>query len=201
MMNENKRYLNNWNYNAALILNELETIVINNGGCLCSRYDIAPKNYTIVNRTLNEKIKECESKVTSLRRLSKPEILRKYETELEELKNINNEPITTHYGDYLYISFALNNTYYYLQFDSNPFFEFYFTKSRIDENGQININSYGSELKKDWLYDCFFSFKCSNEDRREAANLIYNMLLQANFSKGYNDKRRNPFVKLTIFNN
>lgn len=199
-MNENKRYLNNWNYNAALILNELETIVKNNGGCLCSQYNIAPKNYTIVNRTLNEKIKECESKVASLRRLSKPEILRKYETELEELTRINNEPITTHYGDYLYISFALNNTYYYLQFDSNPFFEFYFTKSRIDEDGQININSYGSELKKDWLYDCFFSFKCSNEDRREAANLIYNMLLQANFLKGYNDKRRNPFVKLTIFN-
>jgi hypothetical protein len=46
------------------------------------------------------------------------------------------------------------------------------------------------EDKKEWLFDCFFSWNCSDADIKEAANLIFNMLCTAPFSEIMRDQRR-----------
>ena len=41
----------------------------------------------------------------------------------------------------------------------------------------------GEEDKKEWFYDCFLSWGCSESDIKEGANLIFNMLCNAPFSE------------------
>ena len=90
------------------------------------------------------------------------------------------EPITvTHTG---YISFILDETYYYYQVDSNPFFDFYWKKTPV-KNGKYSKDAGLEADKKEWLYDCFFSSNCGQPDIIEAANSIFNMLCNAPISK------------------
>lgn len=110
------------------------------------------------------------------------------------MKAIPNDPVAMNYGDWLYISFALNGCYYYYSIDDNPFFDFHFGKTAIDKNGMINKSYYMQKDKKEWLYDCFFQFDCSQADRREAANMIYNMLLSAPIQKGYQQMKTKLYV-------
>lgn len=101
------------------------------------------------------------------------------------------EPITVTHTSY--ISFVLNETYYYYQVNDNPFFEFYYSKTPI-KNGKRSRDA-GLEVdKKEWLYDCFFKSNCGQADIVEAANLIFNMLCNAPMSKIIQDsyKQRVP---------
>ena len=97
------------------------------------------------------------------------------------------EPITVTHTSY--ISFVLDETYYYYQVDDNPFFEFYYHKTPI-KNGKWSRNAGSEADKKEWLYDCFFGSDCGQQDIIEAANLIFNMLCNAPMSKIIRDKRK-----------
>ena len=101
------------------------------------------------------------------------------------------EPITVTHTTY--ISFILDETYYYYQVDSNPFFEFYYIKTPI-KNGKRSRNAVLEADKKEWLYDCFLSSNCGQPDIVEAANLIFNMLCNAPMSEIIRDsyKQRVP---------
>ena len=88
-----------------------------------------------------------------------------------------------------YISFILDETYYYYQIDSNPFFDFYYNKTPI-KNGKRSRDAGLEADKKEWLYDCFFNSNCGQPDIVEAANLIFNMLCNAPMSKIIRDKRK-----------
>lgn len=77
-----------------------------------------------------------------------------------------------------YISFVLDGSYYYYQVSNNPFFEFYYQKTPIVKN-KYSKDAVLQEDPKEWLYDCFFSFSASDADIKEAANLIFNMLIAA----------------------
>lgn len=189
--NAEKRYLNNWNYNAALILTELEKIAINNGGSICRMWQYpgnAPqwlterKKYLITNRAILEAIREEKERLEKIKRITNAAILPETYARLERLENIKNDPVLTYYGDYHYITFAVDGNYYYYSMDDNPFFDFHYAKVKIENGNKIKRYYYCSEDKKEWLYDCFFKFNCSNSDRREAANLIYNMLVNAKYS-------------------
>lgn len=90
------------------------------------------------------------------------------------------EPITVTHTTY--ISFILDDTYYYYQVDSNPFFEFYYSKTPI-KNGKRSRDAGLEADKKEWLYDCFFKSNCGQPDIVEAANKIYSMLCNAPMSK------------------
>lgn len=97
------------------------------------------------------------------------------------------EPITVTHTSY--ISFILDETYYYYQVDDNPFFEFYYQKTPI-KNGKRSRDA-GLELdKKEWLFDCFFGSNCSQQYIVEAANLLFNMLCNAPLSKLIRDKHK-----------
>ena len=197
-MNENRRYLNNWHYNAALILTELETIVKNDGGSICSTFATDRKQYLITNRTLSTAIREEQERLEKLERLLKTDLKNETRKRLEKLEAIKNDPIITYYSDYLYISFALDGNYYYYSMDRNPFFDFYFAKVKIEPENKINRKYYCSNDKKEWFFDCFYSFTCSDSDRREAANLIFNMLITSNYSQTYRTKNRNSHTNIIL---
>lgn len=95
------------------------------------------------------------------------------------------EPITVTHTSY--ISFILDETYYYYQVDSNPFFEFYYNKTPI-KNGKRSRDAGLEADKKEWLYDCFFKSNCGQPDIVEAANLIFNMLCNAPISQIIRDR-------------
>lgn len=98
-----------------------------------------------------------------------------------------NEPITVTHTTY--ISFILEETYYYYQVNDNPFFEFYYRKTPI-KNGKYSDDA-GLEFdKKEWLFDCFFKSNCGQPDIIEAANLIFNMLCNAPMSKIIREGRK-----------
>lgn len=103
------------------------------------------------------------------------------------------EPITVTHTTY--ISFILDETYYYYQVDDNPLFEFYYRKTPI-KNGKYSRDAGLKTDKKDWLFDCFFKSDCSQQDIVEAANLIFNMLCNAPMSEIIRDsyKQRVPNI-------
>lgn len=187
-----KRYLANWHYNAALILEELEKIIINNGGRLCSQWQSGPgrKKFEITNRSIMEKRHELEKTAERLERLHLTEAAKANAAELEKLANLNNDPVITSYADYLYVSFVYADYHYYFQMDRNPFFPFLYYKTKMLTENTTRRNVYGAEPSKEWLWDCFFSFDCSNADRREAANLIFNELVTARVSETYYTRER-----------
>lgn len=190
VLKDNERlYPKTWEYNAARITTELAKIVENYGGRV--KYG---RTAVISNRTLNFAIIEKQSRLeqlTAINAENEKELrtarINALEKEIEELKQIDNEPITvTHTG---YITFAYENDYYSFMTDSNPFFPFYYIKTPI-KNGKYSKDACCMEDKKEWLFDCFFSWNCSDADVKEAAHLIFNMLCQAPFSEIIRDGRK-----------
>ena len=187
---ENERlYPATWAYNAARITTELAKIVENNNGRV--KYGRAA---LISNRTITGAIVEKEHRVNQLKEIqseNKKEIraaaIVALEKEINELKQINNDPIrVTHTS---YISFVLDNNYYSFSMDDNPFFPFYYIKTPVNNNS-YSADACGMEDEKTWLYDCFFSWDCSDADIKEGAQLIFNMLCNAPYSVIRRDSRR-----------
>lgn len=185
----NKRlYLDNWSYNAAIILQELETIVLNNGGAIVSTWKTSERDtVTITNRSLDKAIREKKELIDRLEVHGRTTTTAR--EELAQLEEIKNDPITLYYGNWHYICFTIENNYYYYSMDRNPFFDFHYGKQPINK-GTVSPDYYLNTDSKKWLYDCFFTFKCSQDDRREAANNIYNMLLKASYCGKYHGKRK-----------
>ena len=187
---ENERlYPATWAYNAARIMTQLAKIVTNNGGRV--KY---PHAAIISNRTHDGAIREYSEKIERFTELekenSKPAraaAIAAYREKLERLQSVNNDPIrVTHTS---YISFVLNDIYYYFQVDSNPFFEFYYQKTPVI-NGRCSRDAALAETPKEWLYDCFILGNACDADITEAANLIFNMLVNAKNSQIIRDGRR-----------
>jgi hypothetical protein len=179
VIKENERlYLDNWCYNASRIISELASVVENNGGV------VKPTKAAIIsNRTLSAAVRDLTDKIKQFKAIQEAapnEKREKYinarKNELEKYLSINNDPIRVTHTTY--ISFVLDNTHYYYQVNDNPFFEFYYQKTPVKYN-KISRDAVLLEDKKEWLYDCFFTFSASQSDIKEAANLIFNMLMNA----------------------
>lgn len=185
MSTPNKLYLSNWNYNAALIIEELAAIVENNGGT------VKPGTEAIIeNRALNENLRKAADRLTQLESIEaeapgtnehRTDAIKRLRADIEKWERIDNTPRTVHHCTWssAYISFKLGGMYYYYQTDSNPFFDFHYQKTPIDINGTVSRCACLENDPKEWLYDCFFRAEATDADRREAANLIYNMLVKA----------------------
>ncbi len=200
-----KLYLSNWPYNAARILTELESIVKNNGGKLCTtwEYGTPPAYMTergepceIINRSLSGAIHEKRERLERLEMLKRHEAAAEVKKELEQLESITNEPKKMYYGEWLYISFTHNGYYYYYQLDENPFFEFFFSKRPIGDGNKINRNCYGKEDQKKWWSDDLWRWGRSDEEIKTAAQNIFNMLIAADISREYIDRKRKQFTNI-----
>lgn len=188
MKDGEKRYLRNWEYNACRIMTALQTIVENNGG------SVKPvKKPIIENRTLSGAIRECKEKIERAELLEnipnerRAVYIANQKKELEKLESIKNDPIQV--TQTTYITFVLDDVYYYYSVDENPFFPFHWRKTPII-NGKYSLDAACDECKKEWLYDCFFTFRASDDDIKEAANLIFNMLVNAKNSVIIRDKKK-----------
>jgi hypothetical protein len=190
VLKENERlYPGTWEYNASRITTEIAKIVENHGGRV--KYY---RSAIISNRTITNAIFEKEERIKQLKAIEKENTnetrnvyIKTLEKETDELKQIKNEPITvTHTG---YISFILDDVYYYYGVDSNPFFPFHYIKTPV-KNNSYSKDACCMEDKKEWLYDCFLSWNCNDAEIKEGANLIFNMLCNAPFSEIIRDKHR-----------
>lgn len=198
-----KLYLSSWEYNAALILKELCSIIENNGG------RVKPEKETalIVNRSLHDEIMETESRLKHLHEVEKTvktnpartKVISVLESKLKELKAIpEEEPVEV--NRLTYISFVLDGFYYYYQMNENPFFDFYYEKTPI-KNGAYSRDACIDidENKNEWLFDCFFGRDCSETVIKEAANIIFNKLVSSAQSVIRLDSRRKRV--LNTYNN
>lgn len=173
-------YLSSWEYNVSLIISELAKIVENYGG------KIKPMHPAVIsNRSIDENKRELEGRLNRLQQNSKiftqyaenfVQIINDVKKQLDELEKINNDPITVTHTSY--ITFVLDDTYYYYQVDDNPFFPFHYIKTPV-KNNEFSMDACAEEEQKEWLYDCFFFRNCAKADIKEAANLIFNMLMNA----------------------
>ena len=179
--NNQRLYLNSWNYNAARILSRLAVIVTDNGG------HVKPHNNAIIsNRSRDAAIREYSERVERYTALEKNNnnparaaAILDYSRKLEKLLAINNDPITVTHTSY--IRFTLDNCMYYYGVDDNPFFDFHYSKIPV-ANGAYNSMCHSDNDEKEWMHDCFFGADCSDADITEAAYLIFNMLVNAKFS-------------------
>jgi hypothetical protein len=176
--NGEKLYCSNWQYNACRIITELAKIVENHDG----RVKAHP-TALIHHRGLRQKKMELEHHLDIVKKRIErdpdPKAIEHYEkkmAELNMLKGISEEPLQVTHTTY--ISFVLDNIYYYYQLDDNPFFPFYYMKTPV-ENGCYHIDAYMVADKKEWEDECFYRMDCSQADIVEGANLIFNMLLKA----------------------
>lgn len=182
-----RRYLSTWSYNAALILEELESIIKSKGGAICATWQYASppawltqrKQYEITNRTLDGAKREIIERLEKLEKLGREEAAAAQREKLKEYEEINNAPRVCYYGDYLYIHFVLNGYCYYYQMDRNPFFDFNYGKVAIENGDKINRLYYMNGDSKKWLKDIYFSFGCDDDARKKAAQNIFNMLIAA----------------------
>ena len=182
-------YLNSWEYNASLILQELKKLVIENGG----RVKETRKGY-IINCSINEcllKNKERYETITNNIKNGTIEnndtrqaCIQKLENEIKELENINNDPV--YISDLTCITFILDNKYYYLQLEENPFFDMYYHKTPITNNS-YSRDVYIDKLDTNWLFDSFLKVVSDGieNDRKQAAKMIFEQITTAADSEKY----------------
>lgn len=168
-------YLTSWDYNKALIMDELEKIIKSKGGKLVSTWQTTRKPAkTIINRSISEHLRELQEVVD---RSHKQEVINEYLRKIEKIKQYrSNKTVYSNYASCFgcYMSFELNNIYYYLQLDDNPFFDFLISKEVIDDNHIYN--NVCDDLPKEWLEDILLSYKCTNADIKKAARNIFEIL-------------------------
>lgn len=191
-------------YNLCLILSELATIVANEGGT------IKPRTLgTIVNRTLYEIANDYRRDAENFRAHAEKEpdavLAAKLEraaanatAKAEAVEAIPNEPRTIKATTYL--EFTLNGYIYTVRTPENPYFieEYTYSKSKIDDAGKYPRYTYSNKLDIDaFMWDCFFRARttengkaATDEDRREAANIIFNQIIAGPESKIARDGRR-----------
>lgn len=94
-----------------------------------------------------------------------------YKANMEKIDLINYETgekeASGYFGEWLFISFVLNDDYYYVQFDRNPFFEDKYEKQPLKGNA-ISRDVYLSAIPN------FFDYVMTDEQVKDAA---HNLLL------------------------
>lgn len=190
---ENERlYPGTWEYNAARTMTALAKIIENNAGRVKYPHAaiISNRNHDAAIRDYMEKIERLETLEKENSKPARAAAIVEFKKKLEEKQAINNDPIrVTHTS---YIQFILDDVYYYFQVDRNPFFEFYYVKTPV-KNGRYSMDAAMVETEKEWLYDCFLLGNAANGDITEAANIIFNMLVNAKKHSRY--ERRPPATR------
>lgn len=179
VMKENERlYPATWEYNAACILTELAKIVINNGGRVkpLRTAIISNSSVTAAKQEYTEKIERFIELEKTNHNEKRAAAIKVYSEKLAELEKVDNTPVAVTHTSY--ISFVYNGFYFYYSVDNNPFFEFYYIKTLVN-NGKYSQDACLEKDKKEWLFDCFLSATCSKSDIKKAANLIFDMLVNA----------------------
>ena len=190
-----KRFLRSYEFNNVRVLNELAKIVENNNGTIIYKsymHELEYENRSYISILNDSKLRlekltkiENENPGTNEKRTS---AIKKLEDTIEGLETSKPRNIISKLSNY--ISFVIDDTYYYLQLNDNPFMEDLYHKIAIN-NGCYFGSYYLDELdKKERVYDCLLSYDCCDSDIKEIANIIFNMLIKANYSKKVYTRKR-----------
>ena len=187
-------YPNTWEYNATLIINELRHVVTKHGGSLKPQ-----RGGFIVNRSImgfiranNERIERIEKAIERdplKYRESREKVIDGIKKENADFQKIPNDPVKVD-GSY-WLSFTYNGDYYSVNLNDNPFFDFYYTKTPIN-NGLISKDVYSSVLdSKEFMWnDKFFEINVAKECFEKSAEMLFNFLVNAPYCEKYRDKKR-----------
>ena len=138
-------YLSPWDFNACLIVEQLEKIIKDNGGKVKKAHWIMGSN-----------------------------------------RAIDGEPRKMR--GQKYITFTLDDKYYYFQIDDNPFFPHYYQKTAIVDGKRLR-NVYLEEFSREWIYDCLLGV-ANDAEIKEIAYQVFNLLVQAKNSSIYQESHK-----------
>ena len=190
ILKENERlYPSTWEYNSCRIMSKLAEIVTKNGG------RVQPQKKAIISDLYLEETKiKLSNRIDYLKELEqkthkdiRTNAIIEKEKDLKKLELINNDPIQITHTTY--ISFVLENTYYYFQLDDNPFFEFLLMKTPIKDN-RYSRDAALEKTDKTWLEDQLLKIGCSEKNINNAARKIFNMLVVSKNSSIILGKKR-----------
>ena len=185
-------YLDSWNYNAALILSELARIVVEHGG------RVEPPRHTaiVTNRSIDSAIRTYTARLDRLVELNKLygaseardcEIIR-LRGEIDRLSSIKNDPVEVPGQNWIH--FVLNGKVYSMSLDENPFFEFYYSKTPLRDDGKYSLDACIDEFDKGWVYDCLLTGEATADDRHNAANEVFRIMTGAKDTRIIRDSKR-----------
>lgn len=166
-------------YNLARVLSKVAEMVVARGGRVKKLYSAI-----VSNSTIDDAIREITGNISRINAAiaehgendARKFALISYQADLDRWSSVDNSPITVTHTSY--ISFVLDDVYYYYQFDDNPFFPFYYKKTPVVD-GQYSRDASLDEDKKTWFYDQFFGNTCSANDIHAGAAAILDMLTGA----------------------
>lgn len=117
-----------------------------------------------------------------------------YKTKMEKIELINYESkkkeTESYFGEWLFITFILNNEYYYVSFDENQFFEDNYTKQSV-VNNTISRDVYMNNIPK-----IFFKYKMTDEEIKKASKNLLEWLKNQKYSKKHREYKRQRIYNL-----
>lgn len=200
----NKLYLKSFEYNSYIILDELRKKIYNKGGFLVSDWKDKQDKLTIYNRTLQNNIKELKESIQTIdnnlknnnydddRKKQLMGYKQKKEKELKELESIPDERIVNNTS---YLQFKLDDYIYYIEFNSNPFFEHYIHKQHIDEIKDnryiVKYNHYIDTFNLDIFNNIdLYKYDLTDSEIKQSVNILFDMLVNANKSEVVTNRQR-----------
>lgn len=197
-----KLFLKSWEFNSYIIINELKKIVLKNGGVIVSEWQKEKnKNIKIINRTFQENINSINDSIEKLKSIDALNDKQKeYLKSQEDKKNallkyqFKNGAMLNNAN---YLNFVFDGEIYYLQLDENPFFDFYYSKNKINDEFEEKSKVYLVSLNKYVFYkyvaslydfitrttakkiarDIFLFLQCANRcEQYKQTNTKYNII-------------------------
>jgi len=184
-------------YNLALILAELKKIITDNGGKVQPQHpgQIVNRSFYIAAEKERTDAEHCVSYSKYCKDPEKVERLKARAAEHEktaaelEAKAEASRRDAEHLS---YIHFTYNGFYYTVSAKEYSD-RLEYSKTPINSRNEYSKDVYRDDLSNAWYTDEFYALEPKaeiNEDRREAANLIFNELVNASPSEKWRDGRR-----------
>lgn len=200
----NKRYLKSYEYNIYIILNELRKEIYKKGGVIVSDWNTKQDKLIIYNRTLQKEIAELKDTIqtitNNLKNNNYDDDRVKQLTDYKEIKEkalvglekIKDKRIVYNTN---YLQFKLDNYIYYIQFDSNPYFNHYIHKQPIDEIKDnkyiVKYNYYIDDFSLDMFNEFdLYNYNLSNKDIKKIVNILYNYIINSKTSEIVQTKQK-----------
>lgn len=187
-------YLPSSEYNTELIVVELARIFKEKGGILCwsesNKKPIFHKENSeipkrmIVNSYLIERKNKLAETLREANKLDKKvPYIEEVEEEYRKITSLDNTPVIT-YGKYF--SVVLDGVYYNFCFDDNPLFGIHFCKAKVTD--WLTFQNCYSDNSMLINHDYIWKFSCTQEQRKEIAEGLFEEAMKAKYSEMYGNK-------------
>lgn len=174
-----KQYFRNYEYNTARMLTELDNLIVAKGGTVEPYY----KQLFIIDRTLLNNIKDYEKRINELTdaynkygKENTLDMINNLKQRIKKLESVPNEWLEVKHTSY--ITFKLDNMYYYMQIDENPFVDNLYQKAKIVDNKRESTYLQKMNIKD--IIDYLYGNNLSNEEIKKVAERMLKTLQELN---------------------